>query len=442
MNKIVDKQEISADKDSDTRVPEILTERELTASGTDKAAAILSVDLNYEKWSNLFFPILDSTSNVDYYQVRDSRTLFEDRDITVGGYVQIRPAKDMRIFTHKTYEVYLACCRIWRDMDNTTDVIAVSRRQVAQYMGIKRPNKKELESIKYEMMVLSRTTVTWYQMYETKAGDTSGTDWKIFSHFHWDDREQQSHTDRFEGGSVEFQFSKHIVDSVLSRVTSPVNVLVSRSVRTALGKMYYSRLDSIIYKRSTYSNTATTIIRDFDLDPERYKYPSDKKRLCTSLAKQMDGLETSVKGVYIKAEVAEVKPKLNQPKDYKCIFTKTDEPLKKDKKSKTAKTPPKVMETVNDEHDQLVFQEMMANVLDKDRPTPTMVKFSRVYRYEIINGACEEYRRMASNPNIKVANPAGFFTTIVHQQCHLMGSEWIKDCGKECPHRSENQLPF
>lgn len=394
---------------------------------------ILSVELNYEKFSTIFFPPYSANSDIDFYSVRDSRTVIGE--MNDGGYIEIRPGKDMRILTHKTYEVYLACFRIWEDSDYPDDLIEVSLSKIAKYMGRKRPNKKELADILYELKVMSRTTVTIHQMFRTKRQDSKkARDWGIFSEFVWDARKKFDEPgSSFEGHSVGFKLSKNIITNVLDRVTMPINIASTKSLRSGLAKMYYSRLDTILYRNNSHQNTATTIIRDFGLNAKTNKFPSTRKVMLESLANQLHGVETSQPGVFIQAEVFEILDKIKSKIiDYKIVFTKTGTPKKK-------RDGVQYHKDINDLDAQLVLQDMMKSLFSMDEPTSTMVRFSRIYPHTVIQSACSEYKEMKRS-GVTIDKPQAMFTVCVHQKAHVSGFEWIKACGEHCKHRPENRL--
>ena len=400
--------------------------------------AIIPLERNHEKWSNFLFPPYQSGSNIDFYAVRSSKGIIEDDKL--GGWIEVTPATGLTIPTHKTYSVYVALNTLWQQSGGQSNqVISTTLSKIARCMGIDRPSGKNLEEILEEMKVMSRTTFTWRNSYETVDGDShTGEDWTMFNVYRWNwlDEGVADH-ERFSGSVVEFSFSEYLSNNVLNKVTIPVNRREGRKLRTGLATMYYSRLDTILFKKRKHENTAKTIIQEFSLDPLKHRSLSKRERLCVGLARQLDGRETSVLGVFIRAEAMLTA----DGTDWKVRFSKTDNKSKgKDKSKQRDNVSP--LPVVNDEFEQADLADMMATMLEISASNKTLVRFSRVYSRDLINAACSEYKLASRGGSKPIKTPIAFFSAIVHQRCHVMGRRWVAGCDKDCPFRMENQLAF
>ena len=209
-------------------------------------------------------------------------------------------------------------------------------------------------------------------------------------------------------------------------------------IKSDLGKVVYQRVDNILLSKKKgsrrFENTALTIIEQYNLDRDKYQFLSRRKGLCERLAKLLHGRETSKKGLFIAATVAESA----DGKDWKIRFdTLSEGGVAESKKNKK-------LPTVNEEYNVKLLVEDLISVIGRDKDNEkSFTEYARVYSETLIRKSISEYRDLAQSlrqSGKSVKNPGGLFNRILHENVHLHGVDWLYQCGAKCEYKRENRL--
>jgi len=366
---------------------------------------IVSVEANHDRWQNFLFPPKTKQSKIDFRASRVSSSLVfrgENNEVVIGN-IEVHPNVGSMGYSSDSYDVWIALVDIWRKRGEPIDVIETSLREIATTLG-KPLNGAQFKGIYDELIVLARTVVVW-------------NDWHL-----WDNK---TDNEKFKS-LLRFRLNKESVENMLGNVTIPVNLGARRRIKSPLGRTFYSRIDNILAsKNKPIENTARTIIDQYYLDPDKYRYLSKRKRLIETLVKSIDGKESSKRGTFFSAKIL----KTASGDDYKIRVSKSVHLIE----SKAS---------INDEIEQAaLIDEIIAVVQQGETNFHLYKKIAATYKRDHIQYALSELKEFLNTPSAKVdKSPAALFVSFLHRKAHDLGLEWIKPCDKNCKFRAENLL--
>lgn len=135
-------------------------------------------------------------------------------------------------------------------------------------------------------------------------------------------RERRSKNQRTYGYG-EFQFDRHILQSLLDNYSHPVILNVVKSFRKhqELAILLYVYVDRNLAFKNRYEVTLEKLFEHLDLSQKQIRYPADRKSKLAPVLKELKGKPLST-GILVEAEIV----KTEDRKDYKAVFVKEPRP--------------------------------------------------------------------------------------------------------------------
>lgn len=385
---------------------------------------IISVEANYDRWSNFLFPHVKSR---DLYGRRKKSWSIDLPDgRTAEAHIEVIPAQDERCYTDKTYDVFLALTELWQDLGTPDEPMVLFIGNIAKKLGLKE-NGRVAGRIVNELRCLEETKVSWIFSFQTaEIREDTYKNQRILDVFDYAKK-----SDRITGTTNTrciVRLSEHIRSNLRNKVTIPINFSARKKIKSSIAKSLYNRLDNILAQNSIYERTSKNLVQDLNITEGRYKYKSQRRVLLERLKKNLDKVEMSKPGQFLSVEIKETSDR----KDWKCVFKKTGKPSTKKK--------PK-LPIINKEKE--VRQFLINSIADvvgaREQNYGLYNTFALHYSENMIFRAIGEYKELTAH-NPRIANKESYFTAIMHTIAHKIGKKWIKDCDKNCRYRPENQL--
>lgn len=267
----------------------------------------------------------------------------------VQSTIKIIPSVDCDSYTTGTYNVYLALEQIWRAKGCPIEPWAVSASEIAAEMHFSR-NIKSLNRIRRHLNSLNSTQTVFSRCFRV-PGEGGAKEVKVLEKepIHvlsvYKTTEITTSSGRVIHGPSMICFHKSILANLLSGKVRPVNLKARCSLRPGISLAWYTRADRDITGRMknesapVLSRTMLGIVKDLYLTAnESYKTMSYRKQQATTIAKNLDGIETSMKGVTLKAECLKTK----DGTDWKVVLTAVGRPVVERKQ--------KIVKRVNDKN--------------------------------------------------------------------------------------------
>lgn len=394
---------------------------------TEELSSIISSEANYDRWSNFLFPHI-KTRGLGETRTREITFIHEGQE--GKGRIEVVPAGNGKCYTDRTYDVLLAVIVIWKSRGMPDEPMFVSLSEIAKQLDLKATGRVTSFLLE-ELKKLSRNTISWNFTFETIEFERSSIeDQRILDTFKFTEKKDRQKGLPFES-RCQIRLSEHIRNNIRNSVTIPINFAARKSIKSSVAKSIYSRIDNILIKNPIIENTATYIVEHYELTPSRYRYKSQRKALVELLVRNLDGVETSRKGVFLSVRAEETK----SGNDWKCIFTTRGQGITQKEKS-SHKLP--IVNAEESLRDYLV-SEISRVVQDNGENAGLYHLFALHYSENHIYRAIGEYKEIVfQNPQIK--NKKGYFTALVHIIAHKLGMEWVLGCDSNCRYRPENQL--
>ncbi len=403
-------------------------QRNLIPPSSKELAAIIGAEANYDRWSNFVFPHAKSR---DLYERRKHEWKVSMPDGGVSdARIEVIPAKDERCYTSRSYDVFLALIVLWKEQGMHDDKMRLHLSEIARQLDLK-ASGYNLKMILNELSCLYFTTISWVFSFNTPdIKQETLENQRVLDTFQYVKRQ-----DRRKGGrdysKCEVRFSEHIRENLRNNVTIPVNFSARKSISSDVAKTIYSRVDNILVTHKVYKRKALNIVHEYNLTPGRYEYKSQRKKLLELIQRNLDGVETSREGLYLSVTIEETA----DGKDWNCIFSTRGTQKRKTLKSKID------LPIIN--KDKEMREGLVAAIIEvvggKKENQALYNVYALYYSDTLIFRALGEYKELLiANPKIK--NKLGYFTALMHTIAHKMNKEWIKNCGKNCQYRPENQL--
>jgi hypothetical protein len=326
--------------------------------------------------------------------------------------------------------VYLALVWFWREFGMPDEPFNLTLSQIARKLETP-TSGKNLNLILNELAVLYDTKVSWVLSFQDKTERHITTkNQRILETFNYARLEERGGILGQSG--VTIRFDEIIRLNIRNNVTTPVNFTARKAIRSSVAKILYGRIDSILSTNPKLERRMSNLVSELNLTENRYQHKSQRKVLGELLKRNLDGLELSNLHV-LTVELAETSDRF----DYKLIFRSTAPSVAKITEKKKARL--KVQNTDTDVIDGLVFlMQDLVNGGKKDNDG-LYYSFAKYYSENMLHRAMGEFKELITlNP--KIGKRSAYFTSIVHVTAHKLGLEWIKECGKDCRYRPENQF--
>jgi len=392
----------------------------------DELSQIISMEANYDRWSNFLFPHVKSK---DLYGRRKRTWSIDLPDgQTSEAQIEIIPAQDERCYTDKTYDVFLALMEIWQDLMMPDVPMELFIGDVAKKLDLKE-NGRVVAMIIEELRCLEETKVSWIFSFQTaQTREDTYKNQRVLDTFDYVQKKE-----RVKGVTKTrclVRFSEHIRNNFKNKITIPINFSARKKIRSSIAKTLYNRIDNILAKNPVHERTALGLVGDLNIPEGRYKHKSQRLELVQRLQRNLDGIELSRLGVFLSVDIKET----SDGKDWKCIFKKRGE------SSVVPRSKPR-LPIVNPDGDTREYLiDLIASVVgSKEKNYGLYNTFALHYAENMIHRAIGEYKELTDiNPNI--ANKESYFTALMHTIAHKLNKDWIKPCDKTCRYRPENQL--
>lgn len=414
--------------DSDEEVLLIDPQRHLIPATDDELQEIIGSEANYDRWSNFLFP---HNKALGLYERRrhEWEVKLPDGNLAQAR-IEVIPAKDERCYTSRSYDVFLALIVIWKNRGMPDAPMDIYLSDIARTLELK-TSGQALKMILDELSCLFHTAISWVFSFETSNEEKETLQNQrildTFSYVRVSERKGGAGKKSF----ASVRLSEHIRMNLKNQVTIPVNFQVRKSIKSEVSKSAYSRADNILAYKDVYQRKGENFVKEYGLKESRYVYKSQRKVLLETVQQNLDGKETSRKGVFMRVGVEETKDGL----DWKIIFTK--EVRSEVKKNKTRQISLPISN--NEENHILYLVDEISRVIGgKDKNEGLYRLFAKHYSDNMIFRALGEYKELIAGKRVK--EKKAYFTSIMHITAHKMGKEWIKPCGKECRYRPENLL--
>lgn len=399
----------------------------LVALSEDEVIEIIRPEENLERWSNFIFPHA-RTKGLDQVRKKSWDISLADGREAVGA-ITIDPPTSGRAYSYRSYDVYLALVAIWNDQGHPDAPFKTSLREIARRMNVPE-NGHWMKLIDEELSTLYKTVLTWTLSFKADSEHQSVKNQHVLETYDYLKlNERPELKDRFEQVCM-VRFDQKIRDNLRQLRTIPVNWTARKSITSPIAKVLYNRLDNILAKHPIYERTACNLVDDLALTPGRYKYKSQRKQLVSGILKQLNGKRLS----NLRILNIQVEETVNG-KDWKLVFK-----TKSDRKPKQASNNLPIVNKDPDKREMLIDQiAQVVGEIDKNYKLYNL--FSLYYSDNLIHRSLGEFKELTKD-NKAIKNKAKYFTATLHAIAHKMGKEWIKDCGKNCKHRPENNLPL
>lgn len=392
----------------------------------DDLSKIISMEANYDRWSNFLFPHRKSQ---DLYGRRKKTWII---DLPYGekseAHIEIIPAQDERCYTDRTYDVFLALVEIWQDSIMTDEPMELYIGDIAKKLDLKE-NGRISSMIVEELRCLEETKVSWIFSFQTaETREDTYKNQRILDTFDYVQRKE-----RVKGVTntrCVLRLSEHIRNNVRNKITIPINFKARKKIRSSIAKTLYNRIDNILAKNPVHERTLAGLVEDLNIPATRYKHKSQRLELAERLKRNLDGIELSRLGVFLSLEIKETA----NGKDWKCIFRKKGEA------QGIQKSKPRLPIVNSDKAVREYLVDLIASMIgSKEKNHGLYNTFALHYSENMIHRATAEFKELtAINPNI--ANKESYFTALMHTIAHKLDKDWIKPCDETCRYRPENQL--
>lgn len=403
-------------------------QKSLIPPTSDELSHIISSEANYDRWSNFLFPHI-KTRGLGEKRSKEITFTLQNGEQGVGR-IEVLPAGDGKCYTDRTYDVLLAIIVIWRSRAMPDEPMLVSLSEIAKQLDLTATGRVTSFLLE-ELKKLSRNTISWNFSFETIEFERSSIeDQRILDTFKFTEKKDRQKGLPFES-RCKIRLSEHIRNNIRNSVTIPINFSARKSIKSSVAKSIYSRIDNILIKNPIVENSAEYIVKNYELTPSRYRYKSQRKALVELLVRNLDGVETSRKGVFLSVRAEETK----DGKDWKCIFqTKGQGVVLGEKPSRNLP----VVNTDESLRNYLV-SEISRVVQDKGENAGLYHLFALHYSENHIFRALGEYKELLPQSS-QIVNKKGYFTALMHIIAHKLGKEWVSGCDHNCRYRPENQL--
>ncbi len=385
---------------------------------------IVRPEMNLEKHAIFLFPHTRA-KNLD--KVRKKEWVINLPDgRKAQALITVSPLVGTKAYTSRSYDVYLALVSIWEQRGRPNDSFFVSLNEIAKNMGWKSLNGKRANIIMEELGRLYGTAINWQLSYENlKNKSNSVKNQKILDVYDYN-----SLKERFEKGDhftaqCEVRFDRRILRNLLENKTIPVNLTTRRSIKSQLARVLFTRVDNILTYIPSWEIGADNLLEELQINEiEQYQYPSKQKELLDRFQRDLDKKQLSSDGILSVAVI----PMGNS---WKMKFVKII-PNKKQNK----------IPLINTNSDEVAYlAEFIGDIVGSFQENQKLyILFARSYSRGLIERALGEFKEeIQINPKLQ-SYKAKFFTIKMHALAHSMGKEWIKNCGKNCNFRPENNL--
>jgi len=416
---------ISQEGDQEVHLP-APSQLSLIKISQDEVAEVIRPEANFEKFQSFLFPHPKASQLSAVRHLTFDVTLPDGREVEAS--VTVTPATDDKATTSRSYDVYLALLAIWDERGLPEQPFQTSLREIIIMMKIplKGANYKAIEG---ELQRLYSTTFKWRFSYQDEDKFQSVSNQQILDTYDYTSFQDRANQANKYDKVLTLRLSGRIRDNHRRKRTNPLLWSERKKITAPVVKILYSRLDTFLYKRSTYERRALALIDDLYLTKSRYKYLSQRRILLDKFAKQLDGRwlstqrrlkvsvettadEEDVKLVCKSISVKEVKPHNNLPQVHR-----------------------------NAAHIEYLIEGIDEVVGGKSENYKLYQAFAKYYSEQMIRRALGMYKEdrnylQGKSPGKKRAH----FTVLMHRVAHESGRSWIKDCGKDCKHRPENRL--
>ena len=411
--------------DSDTL--EIDPQKNLIPATDSELERIISAEANYNRWSNFLFPHGKSDDLFERRKYEWEITL-PDSEVAQAS-IEVIPSKEMKGYSSRSYDVFLAITNIWQKLGMPDEVMTISLSDIARQLDLE-PNGRTLNIILSELDTLYYTTVSWNFSFEkTNMKSETVRNKRVLDHHDYQKIKERKKGIGSKTSMCELRLSEHIRDNLRNRVSSPINFKARKSIKSEVAKTIYSRVDNILATHKRYERTAVNIVSEYNLTKSRHQYKSQRKALLERIVKNLDGVETSRKGVFLHVWMDETA----DAKDYKLIF------MTKGEQKKLAK-PRLPVENKDKDMVEFLVQHIADVVGGLEENRGLYTTFARHYTQNHIDRALGDFKELTANSIIE--NKQSYFTTLMHTVAHKLERDWIKPCDKNCQFREENQLKF
>lgn len=256
---------------------------------------IVKAEANFDRRDNWLFPPMTRASAVDFYAVRTSNPIriINENGVESIGTITIKPGAGRRSFNTFSYDVLCVLYKFWEEAGRPPkeELIPVSIYKIRKALNKPAGGKTHREILE-EMFILRETLVIWENSFEIdKNGDqpSEGEYINSVSELKWA-KTETSKGDVY--GEFQFALSEQALINLNNNFSISVNLGAREKIPNQIARSYYSYVDNILCSKGAnrvLENKASTIIETLQLDPQKYRFKTSKKRLVDLLVKHLDG---------------------------------------------------------------------------------------------------------------------------------------------------------
>lgn len=392
----------------------------------DEVAEVIRPEANLEKFQSFLFPHPKAKNLEEKRSFTFDVKLPDGRDVEAS--VTVTPAKGDSSTTSRSYDVYLALLAIWDERGLPEEPFQTSIREIIKSMKI--PMKGDSYGVvEKELDRLFSTTFKWRFSYQDEDKFQSVSNQNIldvYDYTTFQDRADQS--DKFDKVLV-IRLSQRIRENHRRKRTNPILWSERKKITSPIAKILYSRLDTFLFKRTTYERRALHLVDDLFVTKDRYKYLSQRKVWLEKLQSQLDGRWLSTQR---KLQVT-IEP-TSDGKDVKLVCRSRNV-----KEIVAYNNLPIVNK--NKAHISHLIDLIDETVGGKDENYKLYEVFSQYYSEQMILRALGEYKEnLAYLKGKDTGAKRKLFTVTMHRIAHETGRGWIKKCSDNCKYRKSNRF--
>lgn len=384
---------------------------------------IVRPDLGCALYSSMLFPH-PNTPNLDKTHT------FSFVTNGVESLISIKPNVDAHRPTIKTYRVLLALFKTWEEAGkpNPLKPFKLSLRDIVKNMQLKYAGEVS-KHIKKELERMHTTIINWKSSYRTKnILHKSVKNMQILSMYEYDEEVDKSNTQQKFEQKLTVQFHPKIAENLLNNFTLPINLEVFNQLTPEL-QVIYEKMNKILLNKNNKTKTIeysdVRIISMISKNNKKLKYPSERKRLLTSIANKLNDLIMNDTRFVLFASVLLTQDK----KSYKLRFS-------------AVKTKQQYLVPAHNTSSALI--EVIFNKLKNTFKKPiddVLIRYiAKSYPSQLIDTAIADHEESIRSNNYGkgIKNHNAHLMMLLHIAVHDGGFKWLKKCGMDCNYRKEN----
>ncbi len=268
------------------------TKYESKAFAAMKQRSLIRSELNLEKNAVFTVSTYKKKSREVSVEARGSNGKIAKRVMVVGRTAE---GVETGVLTTTHFKVYLALVELWeRAGKPINDPVHFTVYKVIKRLGLQ-DDGRTYGIIKRKLYGLRQIPIEFIDSFYTKDDDfRSLRPFSILGYLDIYERKDIGKRKKIRGYG-EFQFDRHILESLLSNHVHPLRLDIISSFRKHkdLAVLIYTYIDRSIAFKSHFEIRLKNLFRNLDLSQRHVKYPSDRKRVIDPVLDQIRGRELS-----------------------------------------------------------------------------------------------------------------------------------------------------